>query len=350
MPSTPTKKLILTEYYNCKHHSGGGNLKKRLFYAALSIIVFTGGLGSGISLATGKLQQVTADLAPFYWKTGGGNSLFSAVDGYNDGVDRLPGSLNYKGTTYIPIRLLAETLGLEVGWDDATQTATILDPSHSDDPASDLPDTAKVDYAPNTTVLKSSALMLAQANGSAPVLEALTAGMKVSVTEESGREWLGISLNGRRGYIAATATDYKFKADRPVWERKADAIIEVGFKHLEAPYKFGASSKQTATFDCSSFTRYIFDQNGLELPRDSRQQSQIGQNVKINDIRKGDLLFFTTPQRKNEKGLQRIGHVAVYLGDNKVLHTYRVGLGVTVTELDDNWRGRILSAKRIIPA
>ncbi|NHN31710.1 C40 family peptidase [Paenibacillus agricola] len=323
-------------------------MKKPLLYIGLGLFVFVGGLGSGISVASGKLQQVTADLVPFYWKAG--ESRFSAVDGYNDGAEQLPGSLNYKGTTYIPIRLLAETLGYEIGWDGTSQTATILDPSKSDDPASDFPSTAKADYAPNATLLKSSALMLAKADAGASVLETLTAGMKVMVTDESSREWLGISLNGRQGYIAAASTDYRFKADRPAWERKADTIIDTGLVHLEKPYQFGASSKQTATFDCSSYTRYIFNQNGFDLPRDSRQQSQVGQNVKIGDIRKGDLLFFTTPQRKNETGLQRIGHVALYLGDNKVLHTYRVGIGVTVTELDDQWRGRIVSAKRIIPS
>jgi cell wall-associated NlpC family hydrolase len=323
-------------------------LKKSLLYTALGLVVFAGGLGSGISWASGKLQQLTVDLVPFHWKAG--DSRFSAVDGYNDGAEQLPGSLNYKGTTYIPIRLLAETLGYEVGWDNTNQTATILDPARSDDPATDFPAPTKVDYVPNATSLKSSALMLAHADASASALETLTAGMKVSVTEESSREWLRVSVNGRQGYIAAAATDYRFKADRPAWERKADAIIGTGLNHLEAPYQFGASSKQTATFDCSSFTKYIFNQNGLELPRDSRQQSQVGQNVKTSDIRKGDLVFFTTPQRKNEKGLQRIGHVAVYLGDNKLLHTYRVGIGVTVTELDNHWRERIISAKRIIPA
>jgi cell wall-associated NlpC family hydrolase len=323
-------------------------LKKSLWYTVLGVVVFAGGLGSGISLATGKLQQVTADLVPFYWKAG--DSRFSAVDGYNDGAEQLPGSLNYKGTTYIPIRLLAETLGYEIGWDDVSKTATIFDPAHSDDPASDFPAGDKVEYVPNTAFLKSSALMLAQADVGAAVLETFTPGMKINVTEESSREWLGVSLNGHQGYVAAAATDYRFKADRPEWEQKADTIIAAGLTYLGVPYQFGASSKQTATFDCSSFTRYIFTQNGLNLPRDSRQQSQVGQDVAINNMRKGDLIFFTTPQRKNEKGLQRIGHVAVYLGDNKVLHTYRVGIGVTVTALDDNWRGRIISAKRIIPS
>ncbi|CAG7652992.1 hypothetical protein PAESOLCIP111_06683 [Paenibacillus solanacearum] len=320
--------------------------RKPLLYTALGLVVFAGGLGSGISLASGKLQQVTADLAPFQWKAGG--KQFSSADGYHDGTEQLPGSMNYKGTTYIPIRLLAETLGYEVGWDDATNTATILDPSRSDDPASDLPAQQAVDYSPGTAAMTSSGVMLAKADPGAAVLETLPAGTKVNVTAETSRDYLAVTVNGRSGYVAASATDYRFNADRPAWERKADEVIAAGLKYKGTPYEFGASAKQTDTFDCSSFTKYIFGRSGVTLPRDSRQQSQTGQEVKVADVRKGDLLFFTTPQRKNEKGLQRIGHVAVYLGDNKVLHTYRVGIGVTVTELDAAWKGRIVSAKRVI--
>ena len=122
----------------------------------------------------------------------------------------------------------------------------------------------------------------------------------------------------------------------------------MGLKYLGTPYKYGAALKQTATFDCSSFMNFIYGQNGIALPRDSRQQSKQGTEIPLDQIRKGDMLFFTTPARKAKTGLQHIGHVAIYLGENKVLQTYRVGIGVTVTELDANWKGRIVKAKRII--
>jgi cell wall-associated NlpC family hydrolase len=105
--------------------------------------------------------------------------------------------------------------------------------------------------------------------------------------------------------------------------------------------------KQTTTFDCSSFTKFIFGSIGIALPRDSREQSKEDTLVAL-DQRKGDLLFFTTPQHKDKTGLDHIGHVALYLGDNKVLHTYRVGISVTDTSLDANWTKRIVEAKRIV--
>jgi cell wall-associated NlpC family hydrolase len=134
----------------------------------------------------------------------------------------------------------------------------------------------------------------------------------------------------------------------PSWKRKADHLIVKGFDFLGTPYVFGAKSDQTDSFDCSSFLRYIFISQGVSLPRDSRQQSQLGTEVSIEQLREGDLVFFTTPKRKNKSGLDRIGHVAVYLGNGLMLHTFRPGIGVTISELNNSWKERFVQAKRVL--
>ena len=54
----------------------------------------------------------------------------------------------------------------------------------------------------------------------------------------------------------------------------------------------------------------------------TRTQVKQGSAVKeINDLRRGDLMFFTNAQRYNNVGVERIGHVAIYFGDNYILHT-----------------------------
>ncbi|MDQ0891009.1 cell wall-associated NlpC family hydrolase [Paenibacillus sp. V4I9] len=134
----------------------------------------------------------------------------------------------------------------------------------------------------------------------------------------------------------------------PSWKRKADHLVVKGFGFLGTPYVFGAKSDQTDSFDCSSFLRYIFISQGVSLPRDSRQQSQLGTEVSIDQLREGDLVFFTTPKRKNKSGIDRIGHVAVYLGNGLMLHTFRPGIGVTISELNSSWRERLVKAKRVL--
>lgn len=97
----------------------------------------------------------------------------------------------------------------------------------------------------------------------------------------------------------------------------ADRIIQLGETFLGTPYQFGALAGQTETFDCSSFVQYVFGQNGITLPRTSRQQSLLGITVPRDQIRKGDLLFFKS---SSSDGVVR--HVGIYAGNDLILNTW----------------------------
>ncbi|MGA8942894.1 MAG: NlpC/P60 family protein [Thermoactinomyces sp.] len=123
----------------------------------------------------------------------------------------------------------------------------------------------------------------------------------------------------------------------------ADKIIATGEKYLGTPYEFGARAGQTSTFDCSSFVQHVFKENGIDLPRNSRQQSQVGTTVSKSELQKGDLLFF---ELRSNPG--RIGHVGIYAGNNKILHTWGPG-GVRYDDLSDKWlKEGYVTAKRVI--
>nr|WP_233567909.1 C40 family peptidase [Cohnella faecalis] len=107
---------------------------------------------------------------------------------------------------------------------------------------------------------------------------------------------------------------------------QASGIIQTGKQYLGVPYKFGAKTGNTSRFDCSSFTQYVFARNGIHLPRSSKQQSKVGTYVPRNQLRPGDLVFFYSP----------IHHVAIYLGNGKLLHTFGKP-GVTITDLNSGW-------------
>ena len=128
----------------------------------------------------------------------------------------------------------------------------------------------------------------------------------------------------------------------------ANNIIKTGMKYLGTPYQFGAPSFQIKTFDCSSFVQYVYGLHGVTLPRTSRQQALTGQQVSIKEMKRGDLLFFTTPKRKKNTGVQRIGHVAIYIGNNKMLHTSRKENKVSIANLDPYWRNVLLGVRRVI--
>ncbi|OIJ18141.1 hypothetical protein BKP45_11130 [Anaerobacillus alkalidiazotrophicus] len=128
----------------------------------------------------------------------------------------------------------------------------------------------------------------------------------------------------------------------------ADKIILTGLKQLNKPYVFNSPSLQTKTFDCSSFIQYIFRENGIALPRNSREQYKVGVKITVSNIKKGDLLFFTTKNRSHRKGIEKIGHVAIFLGYNQILHTHRKGKKVVISDLDLYWKKVVIGATRVI--
>jgi cell wall-associated NlpC family hydrolase len=124
----------------------------------------------------------------------------------------------------------------------------------------------------------------------------------------------------------------------------ADRIISLGERYLGTPYKFGAKSGVTYQFDCSSFTQYIFKKNGIILPRVSRDQAKKGKYVSKRYLKKGDLVFFSTPSSRG-----KIGHVGVYAGNGNFLHTYKKGVGVTYSKLNSSWWSKsYITARRVL--
>ncbi|MCD7034261.1 C40 family peptidase [Metabacillus sp. GX 13764] len=128
----------------------------------------------------------------------------------------------------------------------------------------------------------------------------------------------------------------------------ANQIILTGLKYLGTPYVFNAKPHQTKTFDCSSFMQYIYGVHGISLPRSSRQQYSVGTPISFEEIRKGDLLFFTTKTRKDRQLPSKIGHVGVYLGRGHMLHTYKEGKKVMVSEINAYWKSAFVGGKRVI--
>ncbi len=123
----------------------------------------------------------------------------------------------------------------------------------------------------------------------------------------------------------------------------ADNVISTGKKYLGVRYQFGAPAGRTDVFDCSSFTQYVFKKNGVKLPRTYRQQAKVGSYVPKSQIRAGDLVFSDT----NRDGI--INHVGIYMGNGKVIHTYKVGVGVTISNFKgSSWERNFVTARRVI--
>lgn len=112
-----------------------------------------------------------------------------------------------------------------------------------------------------------------------------------------------------------------------------EKAIELGSSLLGYPYVWGSqryhwgngklnSNFVEGEFDCSALVQYIYyKSNGVILDLTSRTQSLNGTEVEKSQLKRGDLMFFTNASRKNKVGIERIGHVGIYFGNNYILHT-----------------------------
>jgi cell wall-associated NlpC family hydrolase len=112
----------------------------------------------------------------------------------------------------------------------------------------------------------------------------------------------------------------RVEADR-VAARGANALASAMSK-LGKPYVYGATGPNA--FDCSGLVGWAYKQVGVTLPRTSAAQSRVGKPVAKSDLRPGDLVFFYSP----------VSHVAMYIGNGKVVHASTSGQPVKVSDLN----------------
>lgn len=116
-------------------------------------------------------------------------------------------------------------------------------------------------------------------------------------------------------------------------------VIQAALAYQGVPYQFGGTTPNG--FDCSGFTRYVFAQAGVYLPRSADEQYEVGQPVSYSRLQPGDTVFFTT----YEAGAS---HSGIYLGNGKFISSTS-SRGVVIDRLDSGyWGARYLGARRVL--
>ncbi len=225
------------------------------------------------------------------------------------------------------------------------------DPTTPEPPASEIPETPELPETPTTSTTpeppatqtpepkeQTDTLVCSNTDGlciragrgtSYARIGTMDAGDSVMPLGASGG-WYTVAYRGSVGYVSAK---YLTEKSFAIGSEKIEEVIKQGKLWLGTPYVYGAqryhygngalnSAFTTDEFDCSSLMQYIFKKGAnVNLAMTSREQSQQGTAVSRKNVRRGDLMFFTNASRKNKSGVERIGHVALYLGNNYILHT-----------------------------
>ena len=101
-------------------------------------------------------------------------------------------------------------------------------------------------------------------------------------------------------------------------------LVKYAVSFVGNPYVWGGESL-TNGVDCSGFTKEIFKKYGVQLYRCSYEQVKNGKEVSFSKLKPGDLVFYY------KEKLGRIGHVAIYIGDGKIVHAQSEKTGITIS-------------------
>ncbi|MCM4156657.1 NlpC/P60 family protein [Gramella sp. AN32] len=142
-----------------------------------------------------------------------------------------------------------------------------------------------------------------------------------------------------------TSEDYNFTPNAAPESKVATNIVKTAKKFEGVKYKFGGTDKKG--MDCSGLIFVSFLEEGVKLPRTSRDMSYRGTRLYLKEVTIGDLLFFET--NKNRKVINHVGLVVdVNKNGIQFIHS-STSSGVIISSLSESyWYNNFVMARRVI--
>ena len=125
-----------------------------------------------------------------------------------------------------------------------------------------------------------------------------------------------------------------------------ERIIATAYKLKGVPYLWGGMTPKGV--DCSGLVRWSFLMNGILLPRNASQIIHCGDEVSLDSMQRGDLVFFGTPAKDGKP--QRVTHIGIYVGAGRIIHSSHMvrvnSLHATEPDYYENSH-RLIAARRL---
>lgn len=105
---------------------------------------------------------------------------------------------------------------------------------------------------------------------------------------------------------------------------KRQAVVDFALQFEGNPYVYGGTSLTNGA-DCSGFVMSVFANFGYSLPRVAADQCAASAKKDISQLEPGDLVFY---------GNGYVDHVALYIGDGKIIHASGAATGIKISNYD----------------
>jgi cell wall-associated NlpC family hydrolase len=126
-------------------------------------------------------------------------------------------------------------------------------------------------------------------------------------------------------------------------KKEVSTVLKEAKKFLGTPYKYGGTTR--SGLDCSGLVYNSFDAIGVKMPRISREMAEKGKEIRLREVKEGDLVFFNT----SGSSISHVGIVeTVKNGEIFFIHS-STSKGVIISSLEETyWNKRFVKATRIL--
>ncbi|MBU5437395.1 C40 family peptidase [Tissierella sp. MSJ-40] len=169
-------------------------------------------------------------------------------------------------------------------------------------------------------------------------IEMLTKGAVIKLTGKENDKWIEVELpTEEKGWIRE---NFVMGRVRPSGEIKEEElrkkVVETALSYMGTQYRWGG--KTPLGIDCSGLCSISYLLNGIIIYRDAHVKEEFGmKEITMEDIKIGDMLYWP-------------GHVAMYIGDDRYVHSTGASSGVVINSLNpkhDNYREDLAKVKQI---
>lgn len=181
-------------------------------------------------------------------------------------------------------------------------------------------------------ILTDSVDALYEPREGADVITTFFKGERYDINGET-KDWVEIeAVTELSGYVKRETVYTGYFLDEAIYfsldgvSEARQNLIRKAFEYYGGTYVWGGKELTAeGGVDCSGYTMCLYRMFGVSLPEFSGDQATVGVTVNEDTIRPGDLIFYVG----RYPGV--IGHVAIYIGNGKIIHAASESKGICVS-------------------